>query len=117
MMVWMYGGMIGGIIGLVAQFVGMYGYDQYYTLSTNADPAIAAAAKFGMHEFEISMITMAASETLIGVELYEQGWNWMVAQMMNMADGKSEEMMEEMMDEETEEVPEELFRAVLNYMF
>ena len=47
---------------------------------------------------------------------FDQGMNWMAAQMMAMEEGKKEEVMEEMMGED-EEMPDDLFRAALNYMF
>jgi len=59
---------------------------------------------------------MAAHETLVGIELHEQGMNWMAAQMMMMGMDKKDEMMEEMKDEDGA-MPENLFKATLNYMF
>ena len=115
-MVWMYGGAVGGLVGLVAHFIAMYAYDQLYTKTSSATASEVTAAETLMGEMEIAAISMASGEVLVGLELYDQGMNWMAAQMMAMGDGEKEEMIEEMKGEDGEE-PEDLFRAVLNYMF
>lgn len=118
MMVWMYGGMVGGLVGLCAHFIAMYAYDQLYAVSVDASKSAGevTAAENLMHEMELAAISMGAGEVLMGLELYDQGMNWMAAQMMAMGEGKKEEAMEKMMGED-EEMPEDLFRAALNYMF
>lgn len=117
MMVWMYGGAIGGVVGLVAHFIAMYAYDKLYVVSsTSATQAEVDAADALMHEMELAAIAMGSGEVLMGLELYDQGMNWMAAQMMAMGEGKKEKVMDEMMGED-EEMPEEFFRAALNYMF
>ena len=116
-MVWMYGGMVGGLVSLVAHFIAMWAYDQLYVVkTTSATPAEVTAAETLMHEMELAAIAVGSGEVLMGLELYDQGMNWMAAQMMAMGEGKKEKVMEEMMGED-EEMPEDLFRAALNYMF
>ena len=118
MMVWMYGGMVGGLVGLVAHFIAMYAYDQLWVVSEDAASTAGqiAAAETLMHEMELCAIRMGAGEVLMGLELYDQGMNWMAAQMMAMEEGKKEMVMEEVMGEDGE-MPEDLFKAAMNYMF
>ena len=116
MMVWMYGGMAGSVLGLVAHGLLMYSYDIANTALTSSTPSEVTAAEKVIDALELDFIGMAAHETLVGIELYEQGANWMAAQMMMMGMDKKEEMMEEMKDEEGQ-MPKELFKAALNYMF
>lgn len=117
MMVWMYGGMAGSMLGLVSHGLLMYAYDIANTVAgTSSTPSETAAAENVLNDLELEFIGMAAHETLVGIELHSQGMNWMAANMMMMGMDKKEEMMEEMKDEDGV-MPEGLFKATLNYMF
>ena len=100
MMVWMYGGMAASVLGLVAHGLLMYSYDIANTALTSSTPSEVTAAQAVIDALELDFIAGAAHETLVGIELYEQGANWMAAQMMMMGKDKKEEMMEEMKDED-----------------
>lgn len=100
MMVWMYGGMASSVLGLVAHGLLMYSYDLANTALGSMDAGEKAAAEAVIDALELDFIAGAAHETLVGIELYEQGANWMAAQMMMMGKDKKEEMKEEMKGED-----------------
>ena len=109
MMIWMHGGAASAGIGLISHLLYMYAYDIVFTAynqdNSGNDSTIAtykteaAAVKATM---ELDAIAMAAHETIVMATLYEQGENWMAAQMMMMGEEKKEEAMEEMKDEDGE---------------
>ena len=123
MMIWMNGGAATALVGLISHILYMVAYDTVFTAysqdNAGADATIQGyidAATTIKDTMELDAVAMAAHDTIVMATLYEQGMNWMAAQMMMMGDEKKEEVMEEMKDEDGE-VPEELLKIAFNYMF
>lgn len=123
MMVWMQGGAATAVLSLISHVLQMLAYDTVFTAysqdNSGGDATIGGyitAATTIKGEMELDMVKASAKEALTLATLYEEGSNWMAANMMAMAGEKKEEMMEEMKDDDGE-VPEQLFKAAFNYMF
>ena len=92
----MYGGFFGGCLGSVASAMLYMAYDKAYIAANqeNTDATTAGyinAAQPILDELELTLTKMTALQVLVGIELWEQGTNWMAAQTMLLNKSKKEE--------------------------
>ena len=81
-MVWMYGGLVNSVVGLISGLVAMYAYDAYWTVSEDSTSAQQSNAATALAGLEQDMLYGMAHETAAGVALYMHADAWMMAQFM-----------------------------------
>ena len=59
-MVWMYGGMIDMVVGLVTSLVAMYAYDAYWTVSQDSGDSNQANAAIALAALEDDLLHVSA---------------------------------------------------------
>lgn len=99
MMAWGYAGMIGGLLMLVGNIIGIYAYEQLYTVENDASSAYSANAATYRTTVESDMLMDIALETAHAFELYVEHKNWMWAQYSNLDDEKKVALVMKKMEE------------------
>jgi hypothetical protein len=97
LMAWTFGGMIGGLLMLVANIIGLYGYEKMYTVEndTNALAANRNNASLNRATVESDMTKDLAIETAHAFELYIESKSWYYAQWLGLSDEKKVAMAKE----------------------
>ena len=94
-MVWMYGGMIDMVVGLVTSLVAMYAYDAYWTVSQDSGDSNQANAAIALAKLEDDLLHVSAMSTAAGVSLYIEHEAWMMAQFMALPEETQDKWMKE----------------------